>query len=386
MRVIASEPIPILVWGQQPDEKTFEQARHLAGLPFAYHHIALMPDAHVGYGMPIGGVMACDGQVVPNAVGLDIGCGVRAWRTNIPSADLLPLRATILDAVSRAVPQGFDWHRESQAGRTGLFDETPELPVLYEQLGKAEFQLASLGGGNHFVELQEDPDGIVWVMVHSGSRNVGKQVAGHYNRIAQDVNERDGSPVPRSWSLAHLAVDSAEGAEYLQAMEWCLRFALENRRLMAESVQEVLDARFPETRPEPQLDVHHNYAARETHFGREVFVHRKGALLARGTVYIPGSMGTPSYVAEGLANPDAFASCSHGAGRSMARGEAVRRLPKEQVLAGLRERDVVLVKRHLKDVAEEAPEAYKDIEDVMDRQRDLVEPKVRLRPLGVLKG
>lgn len=386
MSSITSERIPILVWGTSIDDATLEQARHLANLPFAFRHVALMADAHVGYGMPIGGVLATEGQVIPHAVGLDIGCGVRAWRTNIPVAEMLPVRDAILDSVSRSVPQGFDWHSESQAGRTTLFDHLPGIPVLFDELDKAERQLASLGGGNHFIELQADPDGVAWAMVHTGSRNVGKQVAEYFDQIARDRNARDGSLVPAEWGLAHLAADSTDGRAYLEAMEWCLRFAAENRRLIADSMQEALDRHFRGVVPEEAIDVHHNYASAERHFGTDVIVHRKGAVRARGTVFIPGSMGTSSYVGEGLANPQSFESCSHGAGRVMGRNAAKRALPRTEVLEQLKERGVLLVKRHLRDVAEEAPAAYKDIDQVMKWQRDLVTPLVQLRPIGVLKG
>lgn len=386
MFTITTERIPILVWGLSVDDATLAQTRNLANLPFAFHHIALMADAHVGYGMPIGGVLAAEGHIIPHAVGLDIGCGVRAWRTNIPAAELLPRREALLQSVARSVPQGFDWHHESQAHRTDLFGSVPDVPALTAEIAKAEKQVGSLGGGNHFIELQEDPDGIAWVMIHSGSRNVGKQIAEHFDRLAIDLNERHGAPVPREWGLAYFALESAEGRDYLAAMNWCLRFAKENRRLMAESVQADLNRIFTDVTPEPALDVHHNYAALETHFGREVMVHRKGAVRAVGTVFIPGSMGTPSYVAEGLAHPDSFESCSHGAGRAMGRNAAVRTIPKQQVLDDLAGRGVVLVKHHVKDVAEEAPQAYKNIEDVMRWQADLVTPKVKLRPIGVLKG
>lgn len=386
MFTIETERLPIQVWGESVDDATLEQARHLANLPFAFHHIALMADAHVGYGMPIGGVFAASGQVIPNAVGLDIGCGVRAWRTNVPVSDLLPVRDAVLDAVSRAVPQGFDWHDASQADRTDLFGDMPDIPVLLEERGRAERQLASLGGGNHFIELQADPEGLVWAMVHTGSRNIGKQVAAYFDRIARERNRKEASEVPPDWELAHLPVDSEDGRAYREAMGWCLRFALESRRLIAESVQAALDQRAGGGEPDDAIDVHHNYVSAERHFGADVMVHRKGAVHARGTVFIPGSMSTASYVGEGLADPDAFESCSHGAGRVMGRHAAMRALPRTKVLAELEKRGVLLVKRHLKDVAEEAPEAYKDIDQVMRWQRDLVRPAVRLRPVAVLKG
>ena len=386
MRTISTERIPILVWGELPDEGTMAQARNLANLPFAFRHVALMPDAHVGYGMPIGGVLAARGQVIPHAVGLDIGCGVRAWRTNVSAKKLQPRRDEILADIQRSVPQGFEWHRASQSARTTLFDSLPDVDVLRAECEKAAKQIGTMGGGNHFIELSVDPEGIVWCMVHSGSRNVGKQMAEHYDRVARDENRLSHSPVPAEWGLAHLPIDREAGAEYLVVMNWCLAFARESRRLMADAVQAAISRRFRDIGPDPAIDVHHNYAAIEEHFGERVVVHRKGAVRAEGTVAIPGSMGTASYIGEGLADPESFVSCSHGAGRAMGRKAAMRALPAEQVLGELAERDVHLFKTKKHDVAEEAPEAYKDIDEVMAAQRDLVEARVRLTPIGVVKG
>lgn len=386
MKTIVTEHIPILVWGEAADEPTLAQARNLANLPFARRHVALMPDAHVGYGMPIGGVVACEDAVIPHAVGLDIGCGVRAWRTNIPASAVLHARESILAEIQRAVPQGFNWHPASQADRTDVFDSVPDIPILRAEIAKAERQIGTLGGGNHFIELQVDPDGIVWVMIHSGSRNVGKQMAEHYDRVAREVNRTRGAGVPPEWGLAHLDIADALGAEYLAAMDWCLRFARENRRLMAERVQAALERRAGQIAADAAIDVHHNYAAIEEHFGQRLVVHRKGAVCARDTVIVPGSMGSASYIGTGGENPESFDSCSHGAGRSMGRKAARRALPVRDVLDNLAERGVVLASASLRDVAEEAPEAYKDIEQVMRWQRDLVTPRIRLVPIAVVKS
>ena len=385
-KTISTERIPILVWGAGPDDGTFAQARNLANLPFAVGHIALMADAHVGYGMPIGGVLATEGQVIPHAVGLDIGCGMRTWSTGIRAEEFLPARETILADIQRSVPQGFDWQAHSQAERTDLFDEVPDSAALRAQIPRAERQLGTLGGGNHFIELQVDADGIVWVMIHSGSRNVGKQMADYYDHMAKAENKRDHSDVPAEWGLAHLDIASESGAEYLAVMDWCLRFAAENRRLMAEAVQAAISRRFPDAVPGPAFDVHHNYAAVERHLGKEVVVHRKGAVRAVGTVIVPGSMGTASYLGEGLSNPESFESCSHGAGRAMGRKAATRALSAGRVYGELERAGVKLVTADRRAVAEEAPEAYKDIEEVMRAQRDLVTPRIRLLPIGVVKG
>jgi len=386
MKRITSERVPILVWGDQIDDQTLVQVRNLANLPFAFHHVALMPDAHVGYGMPIGGVLAAVRRVVPHAVGLDIGCGVRAWPTGLTAARVRPVRDRILSDIQRSIPTGFEWHKASQAECTTVFDEVPDVPVLRAEITKAERQAGTLGGGNHFIELQEAEDGECWSMVHSGSRNLGKQMADHYDAIARDTEARRRSPVPHEWGLASLGTDTESGREYLAVMEFCLAFARENRRLMIETVQRAFARVFPDVAPGEAVDVHHNYAAIETHFGTEVVVHRKGAVRAQGVVLVPGSMGTASYVGRGLENPDSFCSCSHGAGRVLGRKQAVRTIPVEAVLRDLEERDVRLFKPKKADVAEESPAAYKDIEDVMQHQRDLVDPVMRLVPFGVVKA
>lgn len=386
MRTISGERLPIYSWARHLDEGTLEQARNLANLPFAFDHIALMPDAHVGYGMPIGGVLATVGQVIPHAVGLDIGCGMRAWRTGVPLAQMRDARDAILSELLRDVPTGFEWHAGSQAGLTDVFDRMPDVAVLRAERDKAARQIGSLGGGNHFIELQADEDGIVWVMVHSGSRNVGKQMGEHYARLARDENRRTSSPVPPQWGLAHLAIDSPAGEEYWAVMTWCMEFASENRRLMAERIKRTIARHLPEAHCEDEVAVHHNYAAIEEHAGERVVVHRKGAVRAVERVVVPGSMGTASYVGEGTANPASFASCSHGAGRAMGRKQALRSITREQVMADLAAGDVSLFKKKKSDVAEEAAQAYKDIEDVMALQADLVTPLVRLHPIGVVKG
>lgn len=386
MREIDSEGVPIKVWATEIDDSTMAQARNLANLPFAFRHVAIMPDAHVGYGMPIGGVLAAIDRIIPNAVGLDIGCGVCAWRTGISAEEFLGHRSSILNDVQRSVPQGLHWHRESQRHRTDLFDSIPEITLLSEQAHKIERQAGTLGGGNHFIEFQRDGEDVIWIMVHSGSRNLGKQVAEHYDALARKINAADGWKVPKAWELAYLDIASPAGREYLQAMTWCLRFARENRRLIGDSVHAVVVRRFPQASFDDVIDVHHNYAAVETHFGREVVVHRKGAVRAVGRVIVPGSMGTASYICRGLANPDSFESCSHGSGRALGRKAAMRAISPESVKAQLKDSDVEFVAAKKGRIAEEAPAAYKDIEEVMNEQSDLVERVVRLLPVGVVKG
>ena len=408
-----TQRVPIKAWLDDLESGALEQALNLSRLPFAHKHIALMPDAHQGYGMPVGGVLAAKGYVIPNAVGVDIGCGMQARRTTIKARSLAARHSgkggkgtvlqAILAALLRDVPNGngpVGSHRAPQPH--ALLDGHPEFAALVERapqsLQKAwahgAYQLGTLGGGNHFLEVQEDEDGFVWVMLHSGSRALGKAVCDHFNAAARELNASLHSQVPREWQLSYLPLDSDEGQEYVAWMRLCLRYAEENRARMLSVALDRLIEEVRANQPDKELeitesiDTHHNYASLERHFGEDVLVHRKGSVCARAgeLVVIPGSMETGSYVARGLGHPDAFESCSHGAGRRLSRTAALRARTSEHVLDALRRKGIELAKRSHKDVAEEAGHAYKDVDEVMSRQRDLVEPLHKLKPLGVVKG
>jgi tRNA-splicing ligase RtcB len=342
-----------------------------------------MPDFHVGYGMPIGGVMATEGGVIPNGVGVDIGCGMIAARTDIEaqSLDRETLQA-MRKAIHGVVPVGFSAHKKGQELWPGAAEAAAELPVIQRVLGNARKQIGTLGGGNHFIEVQTDESGRVWLMVHSGSRNIGKQVCEYYDRIARKQNEADGVELPDR-DLAYLAEGTPAYEEYLASMTWCCDFAEASRermlRRVTKAVESVLGRPFEVGTP---IQTHHNYAAPEEHFGQTYLVHRKGAVRAEGYVLIPGSMGTASYVGRGKASAESFETCSHGAGRVLGRKEANRTITREQaeqamahVVFGIRDGDF-----------DEMPQAYKDIDHVMANQADLVEAEERLRPLAVVKG
>jgi len=390
MNVSTAGRIPLKVWTDDLEEGAAEQAAHLAELPFAFHHVALMPDAHQGYGMPIGGVLATEGVVVPNAVGLDIGCGMRTWPTGVSVAEFMPHRDAVMHQIQRDVPTGFAHHQKMQAEWwvTDGVEDAMAHPIVCREYESSLHQVGTLGGGNHFIEAQADESGDVWMMLHSGSRNLGKQVADHYNRLAVALNAQWHSSVPASWELAFLPLDSDAGRSYVAEMDLCLLFARTNRERMEARIRSVLDAVFPVAAPGESLDVHHNYAAMEHHFGRNVMVHRKGAVRAREgeRVIIPGSMGSSSYIALGKGEPQSFASCSHGAGRAMGRKAAKRAIPAQQVIEEMRAADIALFKAKRGDVAEECRQAYKDIDAVMAAQSDLVTVAVRLRPLAVVKA
>lgn len=382
--VDTSGRIPVKLWLNDIEDGAMDQAINLADLPFTFRHIALMPDAHQGYGMPIGGVMATQGVVIPNAVGFDIGCGMCAVRTSLQDIDTVTLKR-IMGKIRQAIPVGFKRHKEPQDGMVPFPDECEISEREYEN---AATSLGTLGGGNHFIEIQKGNDGHIWIMIHSGSRNLGKQVADHYNKIAIFLNEKWHSSVPKEWQLAFLPTDSDVGQEYLREMQFCVDFALANRRLMMRRVLDAIEDEISqEIRYGETINIAHNYAAMENHFGKNVMIHRKGATRAQeGQLgIIPGSQGTSSYIVSGKGNPESFHSCSHGAGRKMGRKQAERELDLDAEINRLDEIGVIHNIRTVKDL-DEAAGAYKDINIVMANQADLVNIEVELKPLAVIKG
>ena len=378
------------MWTTDIDDKAREQIENLAALPFIHHHIAIMPDCHGGMGMPIGGVLACCDAVIPNAVGVDIGCGMCAvktgWKVEKITADVL--RKQIMRGIRKRIPLGMDHHKERQdESYMPQGHDIDRLHVVKAQYISAQRQVGTLGGGNHFIELQRDEEGFLWIMIHSGSRNLGKQVGDHYNKLAASLNERWHSVVKPELRLPFLPLKTQEFNDYWVEMQYCVDFALCNRRLMMERIQEVIADALPGIEFEPMINIAHNYAAWEKHFGENVIVHRKGATLAREGVVgiIPGSQGTSSYIVEGLGNPDSFNSCSHGAGRLMSRTAAVNTLSLEDEVKKLEDQGIVHAIRSKRDL-EEAAGAYKDIDQVIALEADLVRVKTKLRPVAVIKG
>lgn len=389
LHTISTERLPIKMWLGAAEEGSLAQARNLANLPFAFRQICLMPDTHQGYGMPIGGVLATKNVIVPNAVGVDIGCGMCAVKTNIQSETLTPEKLkAVMKGVRAMIPLGFDHHKERQdeSLMPQNFD-IEKLPIVKNQYLSALKQIGTLGGGNHFIELQKDENGTLWVMVHSGSRNIGLKVAEHYNKLAKWQNALWFSEVDPKWDLAFLPFQTETARLYYQEMQYCIAFAFANRRLMMERIQEVMSDEISGIDYAPMINIAHNYAAWEEHFGEKVIVHRKGATSAfAGQVgIIPGSQGTKSYIVEGLGNPESFMSCSHGAGRVMSRAKAIRELNLEEEKRKLDQQGIIHSIRGKSDL-EEAASAYKDIAQVMDFQRDLVVVKTELSPLAVIKG
>ena len=395
MNVIKKEDykVPVFSWCPEIEENAMAQIDNLARLPFVFNRVAVMSDCHSGYGMPIGGVLATKGVIIPNAVGVDIGCGMCAVKTSLAEIDTNTLKK-IMGEIRKAVPVGFNKHKEEQYaglmpfGYAGLEEFTNS--ICLKEYKSSLKQIGTLGGGNHFIEIQKGSDGHIWIMIHSGSRNLGKQVADYYNKLAISLNEKWHSEVPTEWELAFLPVESEEGQAYIREMNYCVEFALANRKLMMDRILDIFVDIFTGDKSigcEPMINIAHNYAKLENHFGKNVWVHRKGATLARkGTIgIIPGSQGTKSYIVKGKGNKDSFESCSHGAGRKMGRKEAQRTLKVEDEVKKLNDMGVIHSIRGVNDL-DEAPSAYKDIDIVMDNQKDLVDILVELTPLAVIKG
>jgi tRNA-splicing ligase RtcB len=383
------------------EEDTFQQIEKITHLPFV-EHMAIMPDAHYGVSCPIGGVIGCKNVVVPNFVGVDIGCGMATFKTNLKKTDIIK-KQEIHEKIDTSIPMGFSHNTDQRMEKLKLkyydimehiwtvtFQNHTDLPIVvpFEALFQ---QLGTLGGGNHFIEMQYDEEDYIWIMVHSGSRNIGKKVCDFFNKIALTKH---------STEIPYLEIDSLEGQQYLRWMNLCLEFAYYNRKVMLEDIKTELLSFFPNMEiininNSQILNIHHNYAVLENHFGKNLMVHRKGATLAAIDTMgiIPGSMGSTSYIVQGRGNPYSLHSCSHGAGRNSGRNEFNKLYNTEEKLQEIREslKDVVYsnfetaVSKKGKSLAmldvSEAPQAYKDITEVIKNELDLITPKIKLKPL-----
>ncbi|MGL5435684.1 MAG: RtcB family protein [Lachnospiraceae bacterium] len=399
---------PIKVWLEnidQIEESCLEQAYHLADLPFIHKWVCLMPDTHTGMGMPIGGVIATDGVIIPNAVGVDIGCGMNFVATDIKANELKEVMTgngtlvqTIVADIMRNVPVGFNSHKEKQPSMVldqalSQADRYQSNPELFPLIEGAYYQVGTLGGGNHFIELQEDQDGYLGIMLHSGSRRFGKSICDAYHKKARDLNNLWHSQVPDEYRLSFLPINSREGRHYITWMNLAMDYAFENRTRMMERVKELVAVKVQkhlnrEVSFSQEINCHHNYAALEHHYDKDVWVHRKGATRARDgeLAVIPGAMGSYSYVVRGKGNEESFCTSSHGAGRAYSRKGAMAAFSCEEVINDLKEQGIVLGKTKKADIAEESRFAYKDIQAVMKNQADLVEIVTQLKTVAVVKG
>ena len=392
--------VPVFNWCSDLEENTMEQIENLAQLPFLHKRVCIMPDAHFGFGMPIGGVVALENVISPNMVGVDIGCGMCAIKTSLTKINIETLKK-IMREIRKVVPVGFNKHKEKQDSKlmpipnvksNNIQEDVDNYPIIAKEWANTLKSLGTLGGGNHFCEIQKGDDGHIWIMIHSGSRNLGLQVANHYNKLAVELNEKWYSKIPKEWELAFLPVDSEEGQAYIREMDYCIEFAFANRKLMMNRIinifqKEIVGYENPETKFDEMINIAHNYASQENHFGKNVWVHRKGATQAREKQIgiIPGSQGTSSYIVEGLGNPESFESCSHGAGRVMGRKQAIQTLDLKKEIEILDKQNIIHGIKHQNDL-DESVSCYKNIQNVMANQKDLVKILVKLSPLAVIKG
>jgi tRNA-splicing ligase RtcB len=375
--------VPVFSWCDDIEESAQMQIDNVARLPFVANHIAILPDCHAGYGVPIGTALACDGVVIPFAVGADIGCGLLAIKTNLTELPIDGVKK-LMGNIRERIPVGRNWHKTPISSFNGSCED---LPIVKSQVDKAQLQLGTLGSNNHFCEIQMDSDGYIWFMIHSGSRNLGKQIADYYDKAAKDLNAKWFSSVPKEWNLAFLPMSDPSAQLYMKEMQYAVDFAQQNRDVMAEQIKEAFAEVLGSLYFEPPINIAHNYAAWENIKGKNVLVHRKGATSARDGQLgiIPGSQGSASYIVKGLGNVKSFYSCSHGAGRKMGRNQAKANLDLAAEIKRLDELGVVHGIRSVADL-DEAAGAYKDIDIVMANQQDLVEIVTKLTPMGVVKG
>lgn len=387
--------VPVHIHTNDIDSETLDQLRKMAQLQFIHSHIAVMPDVHLGKGATVGSVIPTKNAIIPAAVGVDIGCGMNALRLSLKAYQLPDNLSALRNAIERKVPVGFEQHKQIKAKASTLSpldkrlkaitDKHPALRRMLRQFDATwQKQLGTLGGGNHFIELCIDENDDVWVMLHSGSRGLGNVIGTYFiERAKKEAQSRFGH-VPDK-DLSYFAEGSANFDDYVEAVEWAQEYAFENRREMMRLILEAIRPLLPSFQMTKEaINCHHNYVQKEVHFGEEVFVTRKGAISAQKDEYgiIPGSMGAKSYIVKGRGNPDSFCSCSHGAGRRMSRAKAKILFNQQDLIAQTQGIEC----RKDKGVVDEIPSAYKDIDQVMENQRDLVEVVHTLKQVMCIKG
>lgn len=392
---------PVKMWtrGVPVEEQAKAQLLNTASMPFIFKHLAVMPDVHYGIGSTVGSVIPTKGAIIPAAVGVDIGCGMMAWQLTLSAKDLPDSLAAIRTDIERAVPHGFvttqgralkgGWETAPAAISTRWRKLEGRYNAILEKHPKIAHkrpvhQLGSLGTGNHFIELCLDENDAVWVMLHSGSRGPGNQIGQYFIELARQDMRTHFINLPDR-DLAYLAEGTEHFDDYWEALTWAQEYAWENRQAMMDSVLRVLRDHLPPFQiGEQAVNCHHNYTARETHFGEDVLITRKGAVRAAEGVMgiIPGSMGARSFIVRGKGNVESFCSCSHGAGRAMSRTQAKKQFTLED-----HARDTAGIEcRKDADVIDETPKAYKDIDAVMAAQSALVDIVHTLRQVVCVKG
>ncbi len=384
---------PIKIWTDDIAPEALEQLKNVSTLPFVHSHgVVAMPDVHVGIGATVGSVIATDHAVIPAAVGVDIGCGINAVRLSLNATDLPDNLAPIRHQIERDVPLGMGTGGSHKHKNTPKFDS--ELAQRLKQLmtkhpslekNQAQRQIGTLGSGNHFIEICLDQNDDVWVMLHSGSRGIGNLIGRYFIEKAKRRMEAFGIQLPDA-DLAYLSDDSEDFKDYVEAVQWAQDYAFENRRVMMDKTIASLRRHIkkPFYITQEAINCHHNYVEQEEHFGRHVWVTRKGAIRARAgdLGVIPGSMGQRSYIVRGKGNLDSYCSCAHGAGRKLSRTQA----RKHFTVDDLRTQTEGVECRKDAAVLDELPSAYKDIDEVMANQTDLVEVIHTLKQIVCIKG
>lgn len=391
--------VPVKVWTPDLEPEARRQLENVSRLPIIHGHVAAMPDVHAGIGAAVGSVIPTKGAVIPAAVGVDLGCGMNAMQLSLTAKDLPASLGRIRSAIESAVPVGFDMHagakgrggkrekaaKEMEKGLKRIAERNPRIASMQKNFQETWVrQLGTLGGGNHFIEICLDESQNVWVMLHSGSRGIGNVIGRYFIERARREMERSDVHLPDR-DLAWFAEDSPAFDEYVEAVHWAQDYALENRREMMRAVLAAIAPHLPPFRiVDEAVECHHNYVARETHFGENLLITRKGAIRAGAGELgiIPGSMGAKSFIVRGKGNPQSFCSCAHGAGRQMSRTEAKRRFSQADV-----ERQTSGVEcRKDAGVIDEIPGAYKSIDEVMANQSDLVDVVHTLKQVICVKG
>ncbi|RZS45187.1 tRNA-splicing ligase RtcB [Herbihabitans rhizosphaerae] len=387
---VRGERVDIKMWTRPEtvEDQAMGQLRNISALPWVFKHVAVMPDVHFGKGATVGSVIAMRDAVSPAAVGVDIGCGMTAVRTSLRANDLPASLAHLRSRIEARVPVGFGMHKASVFNDGDAndwdtfwrgFDQL--TTAVKSKMDRALHQMGTLGGGNHFLEVCLDEHDQVWIMLHSGSRGIGNLLAQHHIEVARALAHNAELPDP---DLAVFLAGTDEMREYRHDLYWAQDYARRNRAVMTRLVCDVLRQQFDAVTFDEPISCHHNYVAEEHHYGEDVLVTRKGAIRAgRGDLgIIPGSMGTGSYIVRGLGNPESFESASHGAGRRMSRNKARKQFTEQDLV----EQTAGVECRKDAGVVDEIPGAYKNIDEVLNNQGDLVEVVAKLKQVLCVKG
>ena len=394
-QIIEEGRVPVKIYTEDVEAHARAQLVNLSQLPIIHHHVAAMPDVHTGIGATVGSVIATHRAIIPAAVGIDLGCGMIAARTSLTGNDLdeRTLQRTF-DQISRDIPVGRNQHKEGRAlneaakpfgrGLKKILEKHPDLEKKFPRTQNWVCQMGTLGGGNHFIEVCLDEESHVWAMLHSGSRGIGNAIGTHFIGLARRDAERKELNLPDR-DLAYFQEGAEHFDDYVEAVGWAQRYAAANRDAMMELVLSAMSRHLPEFEVMSEaVNCHHNYVEREHHYGKDVWVTRKGAIRARAgdLGIIPGSMGAKSYIVRGKGSEESFQSCAHGAGRRMSRTQAQKSFTPQDLVEQTRG----VVCRKDRGVIDEIPGAYKSIDEVMENQSDLVEVAHTLKQVICVKG